>query len=248
MSAQSTKRNKSKAESLNTLDALVRTDGVGEDPAVKALLSDDFVKGSNVQALEIASSIQQLVRGMNIMQEKFSDQFSKIHKRMDEMDKAAEAWEKDKQKFIEDVLSKSPPTGDKDVAKGVETYRNALNEAKAQVVYDRLSFDKAIASMPTVTVVSPGELVTVVEGGRPVNKFMNEVVNIKHRKWVLPVGQAVEVPKLVAEVLNQRRRTQMEQEEREQLLSKRLESDKMREGWEAINKKYNSSTDSLPQV
>jgi hypothetical protein len=97
-------------------------------------------------------------------------------------------------------------------------------------------------------IVSPGELVMVVENGRQVAKIMDETVKIKHKKWTLPAGRAVEVPLPVAQVLEQRRKTQQETAIREQALSSNMESSKLDAKWKEINSKFNSPTDTVPTM
>ena len=49
------------------LNSMVRTDGVGEDPAVKALMSDDFTEMSEAEALDVKLALQQIIRGQTAM-------------------------------------------------------------------------------------------------------------------------------------------------------------------------------------
>ena len=44
------------------LESSVRTDGVGEDPAIKALLSDDFISAPDSEALQVALALQEIIR------------------------------------------------------------------------------------------------------------------------------------------------------------------------------------------
>jgi hypothetical protein len=171
---------------------------------------------------------------------------------MDEMDRAAERWETDREKFIQETLDRAEKlkaTGfekDKIVAAGAIQMTEAVQKAKAEQAVERVQFEESLRTMPKVIVVSPGELVMVSEGGRQVAKLMNETVKIKDHKWVLPVGKAVEVPLVVKQVLDDRRRLQAETEARQDLLSKHPESGVLDRKWKEINSKFNSTTDTLP--
>lgn len=234
---------KSKAEQENTLDKKVRMDGVGEDPAVKAVLSDDFVQGTNLEATEIAVALQQILRG----QQAQGLELAKINQRMNRMDEEALARDKEQKKYIENVLNKAErlkATGaekDKIMADGIALAQNEFTKARAKIASNALAFEEELKNMPTETVVSPGELVTVMENGQQVSKIMDEVIRIKHKTWVLPPGQAVQVPKIVADRLRQIRRGQEEQRLRKQALSENLEAEKLAKKWREIDGRYSKS-------
>lgn len=239
------------------LQSLVNADGTGEDPAVRAMLSDKFVEGSNVEATQIALALQQIIRGQNSLlsnQDRFAEELNALHRRMDEMDKAAQAWETDRERFIQEQLDKAESlkaTGydkDKILAKGGQMFTDAVAKARAEHSVELVKFEQQLAAMPKVTIVSGGEIAMVMENGQPAVKLMNEVVKIKNHRWVLPVGQPTEVPLVVKQVLDERRRLQEETRAREKLMSANLESSSFAEKWGEINKKYNSTTDTLPSA
>lgn len=253
MSKRSTARNKE----LEALHSKVNPTGEGEDPAVRALLSEQFVQGSNKEALDIALELQKIVRGQNSIlenQEQFSDQMNRLRERMDKMDEAAVRWETDRESFITEVMDKAEKlvaTGlekDRIIAKGSNQMVEAVNNARAEQVTEHLKFEQELAKMPRVTVVSAGELTMVMEGGRQVARIMNETVKIKNHKWVLPAGKAIEVPLVVAQVLEERRRLQAETALREKLLSSNVESSIFNQKWQEINAKFNSTTDTVPNI
>lgn len=237
------------------LHSTVNLSGEGEDPVVKALVSDQFVKGTNQEATDIALALQQLVRGQSALlenQTQFSEQISKLRQRMDEMDKTAQRWETDRENFVQEVLDRaeklraSDMEKDKIIARGSQQFSDAIAKARAEQTVEQQKFAYDLEHMPKVTVVSAGELVMVVENGRSVPKMMNEVVKIKNRRWVLPIGKAVEVPMVVAQVLDERRRLQEETAARERVLSANVEDKTLDKSWKQINEKYNSTTDVFP--
>jgi hypothetical protein len=234
---------------------MVNPDGTNEDPIVKAMLSDEFVHGTNAEATEIALLMQQLIRGQNAMlaqQGQLSEELSQLRTRMNEMDKAAQRWNDDRENFVQEVLDKAESlraTGsakDKILAQGANEVQAAIAQARAEQATENIRFEQSLATMPKVMVVSAGELVMVVENGRQVAKIMNETVKIKNHKWVLPVGKATEVPLIVAQVLEHRRQTQEETHAREALLASNVESSVLDRKWKEINSKFNSTTDTVP--
>jgi hypothetical protein len=82
-----------------------------------------------------------------------------------------------------------------------------------------------------------------MEHGQQVVKIIPEEVRIRHRVWVYPPGQAVEVPKTVAQFLDQRRASQQETAKRQELLSRNLESTKLAEEWAKVG---GSKTEAMP--
>lgn len=247
-SSKPSTRRSNKKDPQEVLNSAVNLNGVGEDPVVKAMLSDQFVNGTNKEALDVALALQQLIRGTDSLlanQERFSTELNRLNERMNAMDFSAEKWEKDRQSFMEEVLSKAESLKDptqRTTVKGALQMEQAIQQARAEVVSDRLKFEQELATMPRENVVSPGELVQVMEGGRPSMKIMNETVRIKHKVWTIPAGQVIEVPRIVAEVLRDRRLSEKENQERSDLLSKNLENDKLSAKWNEVNSKYKSPT------
>jgi hypothetical protein len=194
------------------LDKPVRMDGVGEDPAVKALLRDDFPELPNRESVEIGLALQQIIRGQASMldnQDKFSKELDQVRRQMDEYDKAAERWENDKANWLDEMAELREKTRrdsdpEKVAVNAIEATKKAYAEATATAVSDQMSFDDALSKMSTETIVSPGRIVNMKQGSGIVPTLEAEVIRLKHRQWVLPPGVSVEVPKLVADVYRQK--------------------------------------------
>lgn len=237
------------AKEREALDSKVRLDGVGEHPAVQALLSPEFEKMSNLDASQIALMLQALVRGQNSLMEQNSIQIAQIRERQDQIDRDVAERLENQQKFIEDVLNRAEDlrrTGienDKLIAQGAAQYAKARENAVANLAMKNLAFEKALAIQPKVSIVSAGQLVTTMEHGQQVVKIINEEVRIRNKRWVLPIGQVVEVPQSVAEILIQRKASQKETAQRQQLLSKNLEANVLAEEWNKID---GSKTETMP--
>lgn len=243
MSRQRIRRDNSE----EALSKTVRLDGVGEDPAVRAMLSEDFVKGSNKDALDIALALQQLVRGQNSImdnQTQLSGEVARLRQRMDEMDKTAEKYEADRVGFIQEVLDKAQGLKDptnKTLVKGMNEFSDALAKAQAEAVHSKLHLIEVLKTMPKETVLSPGELVTVSgQGGQPTIQIMNEIVRIKDLEWVIPAGIPTEVPQVVAEILRNRRQSEQETKARQEVMAKNLSDDQLKTQWNEINSKFSS--------
>lgn len=228
---------------------MVNLNGVGEDKAVQDLLSDKFTNGTNAEAAEIAIALRTLISGQNSLlenQARQSAELSKVRQRMAEMDAAAEKWESNREGFIQEVLDRAEKirsiSPERAIARGALEFQDAITIAKADRATQLMEFHELVRRQPTVTVISPGELVQVMEGGRPTNRMFPEVIRIKDMVWTLQPGVPTEVPKLVADVIRQRRNSEDETHAREQVLSQNLESEEFNKRWSKINSTYKSPT------
>ena len=237
------------AREAEALNSVIRTDGQGEHPAVQALMSPEFEKMTNLDASQIALLLQEIVRGQNSLLQQNSAQILQIRERQDQIDKdMAERFES-QQKFIEEVLDRAEDlkrTGlenDKLIAQGVAQYQKAKENATANLVAKNLALEKALALQPKVMVVSSGQLVTTMEHGQQVAKIIPEEIRIRNKRWVLPIGRAIEVPQSVADIMSQRKASQTETFKRQELLGQNLEATKLAEEW---NKIEGSQTENMP--
>lgn len=203
---------------------------------------------SNREAIDTALLLQQLVRGQNSMlenQQRFGDEIVKLRERMDKYDQAAIKFEENKEKFIDDVMhqaSERLATGDRKdklIAKGANMFQEAIQMQKANIVTDQLAFEDMITRMPRVKVISPGKLESVIgPGGQAVPTLFPEEIRIKHKVWVLPPGQEIEVPEIVAQALKERRRIEAENDARSKVLQKNMNNDELIRELKNIDKQY----------
>jgi hypothetical protein len=248
------------AEKRELEEKQVNISGQGEDPAVRAMLSDEFVMASDSDAFDVALALQQIMRGQDSILERVNANDARVakelaflRKQMVGYDKKSAEYEADRQKFlkeVDDLAEKVRATGiekDKLQATGGKMFEEALEKARNERAASLVNFDLELKTMPTEQVVSPGKLEIVSVGGAPTSRLFPEVIRIKHRQWVLPPGKVVEVPKVVAEVLRQRRATEEEQEERKAILSSRPEDVVLAKKWAEIDRKYGTKAhDALP--
>ena len=237
-----------KAQEEQILNTPVNPTGEGEPEVVKALMSEEFVQMSNFDATQVALMLQELVRGQQSMISRFEDthlQIAKLREHQDEVDKRIHQALESEKKEIADILNRaeklkeSGDRKDRQIANGAMIYQNAVAEARARNASDKVKFEQQLAAMPKETVISPGRWEQTREG----MKLFDEEVRIKHKVWILPAGQAIEVPKAVADLLRTRRAGQLEQQQRKELLSKRPEQGKLAEEW---NKIGGSKTQGIP--
>lgn len=202
---------------------------------------------SNLEAVDTALLLQQLVRGQKSMLDnldKYGTEVVKLRERMDKYDEVAEKFEKNKEAFINETIDRANSlkrTGlaqDKLVASGTIQYQQAIQEQRAHVASDNLAFEDMLARMPRVTVVSPGKMEVIIQGGQNVPTIVPEEIRIKHKRWILPPGQAVEVPEIVAEALKNRRRLEAENDARSGALQKNMNNDQLISEMKKIDREY----------
>lgn len=242
------KNKPSEQKEQEALQSIVRTDGRGEDPAIKALLSPKFVEGTNKEALEIAIALQQILKGQSLMEQKFSDELSHIRQKMADMDRDAERWEMDRQRWLDEINAAADnlrATGEeleKIKAHASVDMQKKVEEARASIIVDKQMFDAALAREPKESVTSPGVVMTVMENGAQVAKLYPEEICIKHRRWILQPGVPQELPLSVANVLRNRRKSAAETAERQAAMKKNMEYSELDARLREIDKKYKSSS------
>lgn len=226
----------------------VSSTGEGEVEAVKALLSPEFETMSNLEASSIALLLQDIIRGQNSLLARVEHtgiEIAKLREHQAGVDEKIASMVANSRKEIEDVLSKSSKLKasgskkDKIVATGAQLYSKAIQDARANKASSKLQFEEQLRRMPKETIVSPGAWIQTREG----MKLIPEEVRIKHKVWYLIPGVPLDVPKAVADVLRDRRKSQFETAQRKEILGKQMEQNKMVQAWNNVN---GSKTESMP--
>lgn len=249
-------------EQQDTLDKKILISGQGEDPVVQDLVKGKIRKASNKDALDMALALQQIIRGQESILSKVNEQgeegrktrqeLAELRARMDAMDVAAEKYDADNKKFIQEIMDKAEKLkavgSDKDklIAQGAQTYSQEISKARANLVVERQMFDAELERMEQVMVVSAGELQYASVNGQMQAKLFPEEVRIKHRVWTLKPGVPTMVPKVVAQALERKRLTQAETEERQLAMSKNLNGSELEKEQARISQKYGSSQEAVP--
>lgn len=239
------------AREREILTKKVRTDGEGEDPAVRAMLSNQFTEGTNAEALDIALAMQQLLKGNAALLEndrKFADELNALKAKMAKIDDDAARWEHDRERWLNEIMDRAEKLRvreselDKIQAEAAVDMANKIQEAKAHVVINQQMFDEALSKEPKETITSPGVVEIVMENGSPVAKLFNEEIRIKHRRWILRPGVPTELPKSVAEMYRNKKRSEQETAERQKAMMANMESGKLAQKMKDIDTKFGSST------
>ncbi|MBT9138476.1 MAG: hypothetical protein DDT31_01041 [Syntrophomonadaceae bacterium] len=98
------------AHEREVLSSKVNPTGAGEDAPVRDVLSPEFAHKSDSEALDTVLALQQIIRGQSSLLaniDKFGEELIHLRERMNKYDKAAEAWKKDQQGFLERSRRKS---------------------------------------------------------------------------------------------------------------------------------------------
>ena len=246
------------------LSSNVRMDGKGEDPVVKAVLSEEFAtKMDNQEVLDVALGLQQLIKGQNSILENQATQaeeLAKLRARVDKYDEDAKKWDDDKDKFLEDVYKKADSLRISDPMKrasfeGKEGVKieNAVSAARVKHATNRLEFEQQLALMPKVTVTSAGRIEKTDAGGQLTARIVPEIIRIKHKVWILKPGVPTEVPLIVAQQMEHRQRIQDEGNERKKalmlddgIMTAKNEMGRVAQSWQNINNEYKVGTDPMP--
>ena len=247
-----------KSKKLSAAEQAAREAEVLNAPAdlsnqtVKALMSPEFEKMSNLDASQIALMLQEIVRGQNSLlanAQANAVEIARIRERQDQIDREIAERLESQNKFVEEVLDRAESLkrageeNDKLIAKGLAQYEAARQTAVAKRAVKNMQFREKISKEQKVMVISPGQLVSTMEHGHQVTKIIPEEVRIADMRWVLPPGIPVEVPRTVAGVLEQRRASQIETHKRQEMLSKHMEATKLAEEWAKVE---GSRTEPMP--
>lgn len=227
-------------------------DVAAHHPAVQAVLSDDFAKATDLDGVEIALLLQQILQGQNSLLAKYdehSQEIAKLKQMMSNTDERIKTEMTSQKKEIQEVLDRAEKlklTGeakDKLIAKASQEYTKEVQKARARNSLNLLKFHEAVAHMPTETVISPGQFIMTRQGQSIIPRLIPEEIRIKDMVWRLPPNTPVEVPKIVAERLREIRASQQETAKRKELLSEHMEQGKLAAEWSKVE---GSKGDPLP--
>lgn len=234
-------------------NTLIRTDGVGEDPALRKALID-LPNQNNLDALNTALLLQQIVRGQASIldnQALMNDELNKLRARQAKYDEEARKWEEDRQKFIdksfddaERTVRNSRLTPEQAQAIAMSEAQKAREQARAEAAVARLQFEERVKNSPKEFIVSPGILETYRNGSELVSHVIPEILTIKNKRWVLQPGVLTEVPDFVARQYRNRLQSREELRERQQAISVNRNNGAMSEfgqvqqDWQKIDRKY----------
>jgi len=171
----------------------------GDDALIKSLIYE-LPEASEAEAMEIALALQKRLRGKASLLENpdMDDVVRDIKEQAVEIDKAAEAFNRDSESFIESVIAAAPKMTDQQrsklQAKGHQQYKKAVTSTKASKHVKQLQAQQRLKDEPVVNLAVAG--VPRIIGGK--HRLLPERVQLMGLTFTLTPGMH-RVPKSVAD-------------------------------------------------
>jgi hypothetical protein len=133
----------------------------GTDALLKAIVYD-LPSASEAEAIEYALALQKKLRGEASLLEnpEMSDTIQAIREEAREIDKAAEAFERSKESFVDSVLAGAPQMSDKQRerlrAKGMQDFKRAIQSVRAGKATKRLKLMEMLRTAPEEEIAVAG--------------------------------------------------------------------------------------------
>jgi len=216
---------------------------------MKAVM-EELPDASNVEALRIALALQKEIRGKAslLSRPEASAEVNRLFAQAEKMDKASEQYETDRVRFVEDVLERANHlTGERlerEKAKGMEVFKTMRAKTAAENSVKRLEFMARLNAEPKETVLIPGVERMVKVGGALRRILEPEVVRIMDVEYVLTPGSH-EVPRTIANALRERRKSQLENEERKKAMSAYKDIHTLQKTLDSIGEQFGSGGEKL---
>lgn len=191
------------AEQREILDKPVNRSGAGEDPAIKALLGEDFVNMNDTDALAVAIAVAKIVRGQ--LKEELDGTMGQLKQLMADMQNTAQKAEEDRLKFARDIFNQaekmrvSPNEKTALDVRGSELMRKVNEEARALAITRRFEIDKRVADAPKVKMMHPGVPMTIRRGDMRETIVKPFEIHYEHLKFILPPNELMDIPDFIFE-------------------------------------------------
>lgn len=199
------------------LSASVHPLGIGEDPAIAALLQSDAPGLSHREKLERALAVQRIAHGdaAYLNDPEAAETVSRLRQLAAKMDEADAKFRRDPEKFADEVteraLKKIPPKKLDDLrAKGARMYQEAYQQAVARKHTKALEQMWRLRNDPQEEIEVSGHWVTPAGGG-PI--LLPDEVRISGLPPIILKPGIRKVPKIVADMYRQMRQTRLMGEE-----------------------------------
>lgn len=213
------------SEQAEILNKEVSIDGTGEQPVIKAVLSDEFAKADDQEALSIGAALRDLIRGQAALlenQKAQDEEVRRMRQRFEAMEEDAKRWRDNPTRFADEARAKADKVRlsglnkDKTIADGARIQREATEEANAKAADEVLVFTKKCADAPKTPVVSYGKHWNTKVGDGYVDKVEPDVIRVSVGKrifqWILYPDTPVDVPDFIAEEYWKNKRRAREQD------------------------------------
>lgn len=214
MTKAKSKGEKDAVQRQETLNSKIRMDGVGEDPAIQAITSKEFLTANDVEAAKMAAGIAKILRGD--LTAEFDERLNKylelVSKQMEEERKYNEGrikWLEEKMEKANALRSVSDSDKDRSAAHAAEVAKQAREEAVSESAHELLKFRKRCAEAPKVTVTSYGRPYRSRSGIKYETEVIKYSVGMRTIQFVLPIGQATELPDFIAAEYGRRKQEEM---------------------------------------
>jgi hypothetical protein len=180
-------------------------DGKPDSPAVQVLMSDEFLKMSDVDAAQVGKALREIVRGE--MDDKMEIMFHKFLEYVDKRDKERDKFEEDRLKWFQqkiDEANKLKVSGSaKDTldAKSAEMAKRVREKVTAESATAILEFKKKVSDAPKILYASSGKPMRTRRGIRYEPEVYKRVVGNRSFSWVFPINKPVMVPDFILKEL-----------------------------------------------
>jgi hypothetical protein len=193
----------SPAEQQAILDKPVNPTGVGEDQAIKDLLSDKFVGMNDMDAAQIAIAVAKIVRG--VLKEELDGTMGAMQNKIAEMEKTAQLANDNIMKYAQDMynLAEKNRVTDREkvpglAVKGAELMAKAREEARAAAIIRKAEIDDMVKRAPTIKLMHSGHEKTVRVGGVKQTIVEPHIIRFEHLTYKLPPNEMVDIPDFIA--------------------------------------------------
>jgi hypothetical protein len=193
----------SPAEQQAILDKPVNPTGVGEDQAIKDLLSDKFVGMNDMDAAQIAIAVAKIVRG--VLKEELDGTMGAMQNKIAEMEKTAQLANDNIMKYAQDMynLAEKNRVTDREKVpglevKGAELMAKAREEARAAAIIRKAEIDDMVKRAPTIKLMHSGHEKTVRVGGVKQTIVEPHIIRFEHLTYKLPPNEMVDIPDFIA--------------------------------------------------
>ena len=218
----------------NILDTPINPTGEGEPEVIKDFLDPKYPELPPAETVPILLALQKLIEGQDSMQAKIDarddqvqKQLTELYTRLDERDKATQAFQENQKKFVEDAIEgakslqiNDPAERAKIQAQSRVDLQQRTTAARAHRKLGAVEMKARIMAEPKEMVTSMGEhVLTRGQGGGIQSKILPEKITIGDFYYIFPIGRPVEVPRSVAEALRNKKMDEADGQDLKNLLA-----------------------------
>lgn len=196
----------------------IRLSGVGEDPAVQALLKE-FSDADPAKALEILSALQRHIQGTSDLDD--PEQRTKLvflTSKASEVEAAEKAWNENRTEFIQNVFDRNPPiegrAGEQIKARAALKFQEAIAKKRSESQMRQINLSNAVKNGPKEEIFVTGHFENI--NGEVL--LLPDEIRIMNFVWRFAPGKHV-VPAVVAQAYRNLQSQRAEREARRLAMS-----------------------------